>query len=562
MSMLKSEIKKTTLHRRDVEAVTKHLPNLDLYQYQGALVSSNRGILHIHDAFDVNNESALIQKYKPLLLLLGSGKINVESTQIPLDNVTLMTTNLEEMANLEKYLTSVKLLDRIEKIPINYLIDVNAEIDLLKRDIHGYKRDYDIDPNFFKIAAYFSVMSRLCPPKEPKDEWVANKGIFYENLTPDQKMFIYASKTNNIEQLLYNLPYWHPFCTEARHLGIDLKKPDTYKDKIQQHPDAVDLKDCGLFKDKELGYIDEDLKDHLRREHYPKEGNKGISTRQMQNILRDVILKSDNRKITVSLFLDQLKGILEESSYINSWITITKELASEDHDYFEIEKLINTLECLYWAHLNKELTISITDRDPKQIEYDLRKYLQHVLLHHAKSMTKLKKVLIEQFSYVDSNGGGKVTEPNYEYMESIESILHNKYINSTEEFRKGISQRLLDGIHDKDIMLKSTGDIINSSDDNIIQMFIKEHKKLLSNARTNDSLNTDKLKDAFFHKQNNPEEYGKCSAKIKQMCEKVINNMKMNFGYSNDTALEAILYGFRHDIIKLSKIIKREEKDA
>ena len=146
---MKYDIKKTPLHNRDVEIITKYLPDLDLYQYNGSLVSSNRGILHIHDAFDVATESVLIQKYKPLLLLLGSGTINIESTQIPLDNITIMTTNLEEMKNLEKYLTSVKLLDRIEKIPVNYLIDVNAEIDLLKRDIHGYKKDYDIDPNFF-----------------------------------------------------------------------------------------------------------------------------------------------------------------------------------------------------------------------------------------------------------------------------------------------------------------------------------------------------------------------------------------------------------------------------
>jgi predicted Ser/Thr protein kinase len=562
MGLLKSEIKKTTLHRRDVEAVTKHLPDLDLYQYQGSLVSSNRGILHIHDAFDIANESALIQKYKPLLLLLGSGKINVESTQIPLDNITIMTTNLEEMDNLEKYLTSVKLLDRIEKIPVNYLIDVNAEIDLLKRDIQGYKKDYDIDPNFFKIAAYFSVMSRLCPPQKPRDEWVANKGIFYEKLTPDQKMFIYASKTNNIQKLLQELPYWHPFCTEARQLGIDLQKPKTYVDKIEQHPDAVDLKDCGLFKEKELGFIDEELKNHLRREHFPKEGNKGISTRQMQNILRDVILKSDNRKITVSLFLDQLKDIIEKSSYVNSWIEHTKKLASEEHQYFEIEKLIDILECLYWELLRKELTISIIDRDPSEIEKDLRKYLQHIMLHHAKGMKKFKKILIEKFSYIDPTTGSTVSEPNYKYMESIESVLYNKYTLARDEYRKNVAERILKGIDGKDIILKSEGNIIGSTDDNILSIFVKEHKKLLSNARTNDSLDTNKLKDAFYHKHNNKEAYDKCSSKIKSMCEKVINNMERNFGYSQDTALEAILYGFRNDIVQLSTIIKREDKDA
>lgn len=560
MNLLRSDIKKTTLHRKDVEAITKHLPDLDLYQYQGSLVSSNRGILHIHDAFDVANETTLIQKYKPLLLLLGSGKINIESTQIPLDNITIMTTNLEEMENLEKYLTSVKLLDRIEKIPVNYLIDVNAEIDLLKRDIYGYKKDYDIDPNFFKIAAYFSVMSRLCPPETPKDEWTANKGIFYRSLRPDQKMVIYASKTHNIKNLLYNLPYWHPFCQEARQLGINLKNPESYEKNIEQHPDAVDLKECGLFKDKELEYIDDDLKNHLRKEHFPIEGNKGISTRQMQNIIRDVILKSDNRKITVSLFLDQLKGIIDESSYINAWIKMTKELAKSEHEYFEIEKLIDILESMYWEHLKKELTICITDRDPKSIELDLRKYLQFLMLHNARSNKKFEKLIIQKFSFIDSHSGQKIQDPDYSYMESIEDILIDRN-RSVDDFRKSLSKRVLDAIHSKNIVLKVTGNIILSTDDNVMEFFVKEHKKLLSNSRTNDSVNTEQLKDAFFHKQNDKTAYKKCEPKIKEFCEKIINNMVVNFSYSKNTALEAILYAFRHKIINLSTIIKREEKD-
>ncbi len=566
MSLLKSDIKKTPLHNRDIEIITKHLPDLDLYQYSGALVSSNRGILHIHDAFDVSSESVLIQKYKPLLLLLGSGKINVESTQIPIDNITIMTTNLEEMKNLEKYLTSVKLLDRIEKIPVNYLIDINAEIDLLKRDIHGYKKDYDIDPNFFKIAAYFSVMSRLYPPTDAPDnikkKWPANKGIFYRNLTPDQKMVIYASKTHNIKKLLYGLPYWHPFCQEARQLGINLKDFATYESHIEQHPDAVDLKECGLFTDKELNFIDDELKQHLRKEHFPVEGDKGISTRQMQNIVRDVILKSDNKKITVSLFLDQLKNIIDESSYINSWIKMSKELSSREHDYFDIEKLIDILECLYWEHLKKELTISITDRDPKSIELDLRKYMQFLMLHHARTYSKrFQKTMIQQFSFIDNVNGQKIQEPDYSYMESIESILKPR-IRGVEEFRKTLATRFLDAMHDNEINLKVNGNIIMSSDDNFVDYFVKEHKKLLSNARTNDSVNTEQLKDAFFYKQNDKDAYEKCEEKVTEMCEKIINNMVCNFSYSKDTALEAILYAFKYDIIKLSTIIKREDNDA
>ncbi|GAF92238.1 unnamed protein product, partial [marine sediment metagenome] len=108
---------------------------------------------------------------------------------------------------------------------------------------------------------------------------------------------------------------------------------------------------------------------------------------------------------------------------------------------------------------------------------------------------------------------------------------------------------------------KTEGNIIMSSDDNFITFFIKEYKKLLSNARTNDSVNTEQLKDAFFYKQNDKIAYNKCDKKVIEMCEKIINNMVCNFSYSKDTALEAILYAFKHTIINLSTIIKREDND-
>ena len=83
---------------------------------------------------------------------------------------------------------------------------------------------------------------------------------------------------------------------------------------------------------------------------------------------------------------------------------------------------------------------------------------------------------------------------------------------------------------------------------------------LLSNAKINETLDITELKKAFFYKLDDNENYLKCEPKIKEMCEKIINNMVCNFSYSKDTALEAVIYAFKKEIIDLSKIIKREEK--
>ena len=41
------------------------------------------------------------------------------------------------------------------------------------------------------------------------------------------------------------------------------------------------------FTEKQLKYIDDDFKEHLINENFQFEGNNGISTRQMQNIIRE-----------------------------------------------------------------------------------------------------------------------------------------------------------------------------------------------------------------------------------------------------------------------------------
>ena len=85
-------------------------------------------------------------------MLLGSGKASVESTQTPIDATVIATTNLEEMTRLERQLTSSKLLDRIDEIPVNYLLDAYAEMDILKRDIANIRDRYDVDPNLLRVA--------------------------------------------------------------------------------------------------------------------------------------------------------------------------------------------------------------------------------------------------------------------------------------------------------------------------------------------------------------------------------------------------------------------------
>tara|TARA_R110002020_G_scaffold248845_3_gene462844 strand:- start:1281 stop:3812 length:2532 start_codon:yes stop_codon:yes gene_type:complete len=579
MSYLRTNLDRMRIDHHEMEVIHEHAPELSIMQYKGSLVSSNRGILHVHDAFGIHNESSLNELYKPLLMLFGSGKINVESTQVSIDNVSFLTTNLEEMQNLEEYMSSAKIIDRIEKIPVNYLINTNAEMDLLKRDAKSVGSKYDIDPNFFKIAAYYSVMTRLLRPVTHNPKWDSQKIAIYDTLSPPQKLFIYASKSTDMVKMLTNLPKSHKFVNEAKQLGIDIYKPETYKDFIFEHPDAIDLKECGLFTDKNLKYIDDEFKEHLINEHFPLEGNSGISTRQMQNIIRDAVLSSKNNMLTVSKFIHELEYLIQEGIYVNSWAKRDGEYAKQDSRNYDYEDefeegndnesfygdlfgLTLFVTDLYDEIIKNELTISITDRDPKAIEIELRKYIQHVMLDQAVNNKSFKNLMLPKYTYIDNITGDRIDKPNYEFMRNIESILIPLRSNdmSIRNFRKDISQKFLTKCDSKLIELNSKL-IFESTNDGLIKQFTKEYKTLLSNRRVKDDIDPEALKNLFYIKQNNKKDYINNKNDTKAYCEKIINNMIVNFGYSENTALEAIIYALDNKVIDLNKLIKKDANE-
>ena len=228
------------------EILSRHLPGLKLRTYDGAMVCANRGLLHIHDAFTAGGEENTCQThYKPLLMLLGSGKAAIESTQTSIDTTVVVTTNIEEMQLLERQLTSTKLLDRIDKIPVNYLLDANSEMDILRRDLANMREKYDVDPNLLRIAAYYAVISRLLPPDTEKlpDDWSHEKRAAYASITPEQKMFIYASQPDDPVASIQKIPFWHPFRNEALKLGIDINNPESYQ------YDPLILRKCNCWRD-------------------------------------------------------------------------------------------------------------------------------------------------------------------------------------------------------------------------------------------------------------------------------------------------------------------------
>jgi predicted Ser/Thr protein kinase len=575
MNKLKADVRPLNIGRDCLAILEQNIPGKFCYQYEGSLVACNRGVLHIHDAFGkaCNSES-----YRPLLMLLGSGKIAIESTQAPLDTTVVMTTNLEEMKSLEKELTASKLLDRIEKVPINYLLDSNAEMDILKRDMTNIESKYDIDPNLHRIASYFSVLTRLFPPtrEEFPVNWSDEKIVFYTSLTPEQKLFIYNSQSTDPLKTINTLPPLHPFRSEAVKLGVDLNDPSSFIDKIETRTDVVTLEESGVFSNKELKLIDDEFMRVVRKENYPEEGKYGISVRQLQNVIRDTAASSDGTKITVNQFLAQLEKIVYgEGRNLHYWLrdnyiynqmmgkeTRERYIGSELieaglGEYGSYEGAIEIAKALYNEVIKREITIATVDRDPVKIEKDLRKYIQHVLLYRASKNKQFQKKMLEKFTFVDPVTGVKVDKANLKFMESIEKVIAS-YDSNAEDFRDEMANKFFKLQNSGELRIEEGKSVVSSRNDSFKYCFGLEASKLLSHRRSIEGINIDKLEDSFYLKLNSKDKYeklGESHPNVVKTTEAVINNMCRNDGYSKEMALETVVYALTEDVIDFEEII-------
>ena len=554
----------------DKALLDEHLPGRDMLQYQGAIVHANRGILHIHDGF---TEAAQGEpEYKPLLMLLGSGKASIDATQASVDTSVVMTTNLEEMEDLEKQLTSSKLMDRIEKIPVNYLLDANAEMDILRRDLSLMQKDYDVDPNLIKIAAYYAVATRLLPPDREKfpPNWSERKCEFYNSLPVEKKLFIYSCLAEDPLATIRKIPHWHPFRNEAHKLGLDLEHPESLASKLEHHPLAEPLANCRLFNAEQLTHIDDEFMRELWREHFPDEGRHGISVRQLQNIMRNTVANSDGRKVHVGTFLSQLKRMVHEGGSLHHWMRsqdvdlyegmmipsrrIGKyRIEAGEGDYGDFEGLVQVTKYLYYTLIAREITQATVDREPKDIEADLRRYLQNILLANALENRAFAHIMVPKFTFVHPTTGEKIDRPDEHFMSSLEKVMAPD--RDAVFFRRETAQKFLEAQSFGDITLENQKTIISSRNDGVLLTFQNQYQKLLSHRRTVENINGDLLTESFFHLKNRPESMPAMPVEVVEMRETIINNMVTRFHYPPSIALDTICFALRKQIVEFNKMI-------
>lgn len=573
MGQLRVSVQPVQLTTDQLAVVGEHTPGAHMYQYQGALVAANRGLLHIHDAFGVSQGGGPREdEYKPLLMLLGSGKASVESTQTPIDTTVVSTTNLEEMEILEGQLTSSKLLDRIEEVPVNYLLDAQSEMDILKRDMAIMRQRYDVDPNLLRIASYFSVLTRLVPPQKvsPLSSWSEEKKQLFLSVTPEQKLFIYCAQAGDPLITIRKLPSWHPFRNELVRLGLNIHNVESYQHLLARPGTRITLEQCGVFTAEQLKLIDDDFMRTLWHEHYPFEGKTGISVRQMQNIMRDTIAHSNGFRVHVGTFLSRLKQAVVEGGVYRRWTPMGDKYASDrtpcparsvgdvqlepgQGDYGDFKHMVQVVQGIYRTIVRREITVAVVDRDPDEIAQDLRKYLQHVLLLNARENRAFAHIMVPRFTYFDPRTGEKVDQPDLNFLASLERVLAPE--RGSDEFRREMAARYLELSNSGELVLEDGKSAMTSRNDSLLSCFEQEYSRLLSHRRTLGDVDPEKLKDALFQKRMSTEEFGRSEEQVRKFADELITNMARRFSYSREGALDTILYSLRKNVVDLSQII-------
>jgi len=606
MALLKTNVR-TDIPKKLIDLVEEHAPGTRLKYYDGAIVSSNRGVLHIHDAFTCTGKDSVNEReYKPLLMLFGSGRVAVESTQTAIDNVVVLTTNLEEMEMLENHLTASKLLDRIEKVPVNYLLDFNSELKIIERDLKPLLANFDVDPSVLPLVAYFAILTRLLPPLEvpgwAEEDWDDSKKEFYRNLTPEQKLFLYSFSFDDPVKATRKLPLFHPFRNEAKRVGIDPEDPESLRKHFKSTGSPIKLENTGVFCIEELRHVDESLIRALWSEHYPEEGKSGISVRQLQNIMRDTISASDGMCIFARDFIAQVVHVIEhEGSDYNHWLKLPKEvkrmikgqkvrarnigvvsLSPGECGYCDYAEIPYLLKALWYMDIVRHVTIATVDRNPERIEADLRQYIQNCLLYMARQNSRFGHRLVGKFSFIDTKSGVEIDYPQIPFMTTIEKVLVSSADNLSGDLRAEIfnndgmmkisgdtphfntwrenlriktAERFLDLNKDKEITLDDGKNVMFSRNDGFIELFWAEYSSLLSNRRTDGKINPSELEKAFFVMKNEPEDET-ISKPMLEFAKKIIDNMKDRFGYSRKMAIDTITFALSNDVFKFGDIVR------
>ena len=190
---------------RSLQSLPSALQSLSLYEYQGELVDSNRGLIEYSDLL-----KRPLEAYKYLLGTVEHSQVGLDNTILFFDMLFIGSSNESHLAVFKEIPEFQSFKGRIELIRMPYLLDYQEEQRIYEEQVTPGSVGKHIAPHTAHAAALWAILTRMrkpLPEKYPK-----TLSDLVAKLTPLEKAELYAKgqapsglSTEQSKELLGNI---------------------------------------------------------------------------------------------------------------------------------------------------------------------------------------------------------------------------------------------------------------------------------------------------------------------------------------------------------------------
>ena len=169
---------------RSLSSLPPSLQNLTLYEPFGDLVDANRGLLEFNDLL-----KRPLDAFKYILSTCEKSTAALDSCILHLDSFFVGSANEKHLAAFKEMPDFQAFQGRLELIRVPYLRDAELERQIYEEQIETALGDAPLAPHTMRVAAMWSVLTRLHKPDPDRYAEPIRKVV--GALTPEEKLRLY-----------------------------------------------------------------------------------------------------------------------------------------------------------------------------------------------------------------------------------------------------------------------------------------------------------------------------------------------------------------------------------
>ena len=457
-----AQMQQITMDKR-LASLPPSLQSLNLFQMQGQLTMSNRGVLEFSDLL-----KRPLDTYKYLLQTMETGNINLNGILTELDIFFIGTSNEIHLNAFKQHPDFNSFKGRFKFIKAPYLLDYKEEEKIYSTQVNSLALKANFEPHAVTALCLFSVMTRLRSPlsKNYEDKNLAN---IVSKFSPLQKTFFLSdidqvpeevsSEQKQIIQQSFHVVY-NEFTNENLYegkFGLSPREVKSFIYEISNEKEVITFLDIliviqALIKRKsDFDFLNMTPQGDFHNPVRFIEHIKTYCIEKFDKELRDCLGLIDNRsyddyiKKYISSINAQIKGEKVKNEITGKFV--------EPDEYFmkEFEKNIAIKEDSqkFRSHLISKLGAYYLDNPGLEIDYkkvfpELIKSLKESFRNEQKKhiQTLSNHILFyEKYITNEQQESSKEASTNSKEVESIEQVI-NTLAQSYNYSKKGAFELL------------------------------------------------------------------------------------------------------------------------